>query len=141
MWPVAVSARGASQFPVFAVLAALLAVISLDNAVWSNLDHVKSYGPLRDWSGTGWKVHQMFPAIRGDGLGVVMDELRRAAGATGGDGGRGAPGGTHAPTAIDGAINGARRRGDARRVRRGRHNRHGGDRSMDARGLPSRAWR
>jgi hypothetical protein len=66
IWPVAVFARQAWRSRSVAALVALLAVISLDNAISYNLDHVKSYGPLRDWSATGWKVHQMFPAIRGD---------------------------------------------------------------------------
>jgi hypothetical protein len=66
IWPVAVFARRAWPIRACAVLVVLLGVISLDNAISYNLGHVKNYGPLRDWSATGWKVHQMFPTIRGD---------------------------------------------------------------------------
>jgi hypothetical protein len=66
IWPVAVFVRHAWRNRTLAALIALLAVISLDNAISYNLGHVKSYGPLRDWSATGWKINQMFPAIRGD---------------------------------------------------------------------------
>ena len=66
IWPVALFARQAWRHRSLAALIVLLTVISLDNAISYNLDHAKSYGPLRDWSGTGWKLNQMFPAIRGD---------------------------------------------------------------------------
>ena len=66
IWPVALFARQTWRHRSLAAVITLLAVISLDNAISYNLDHVKGYGPLRDWSATGWKLNQMFPAIRGD---------------------------------------------------------------------------
>jgi hypothetical protein len=65
IWPVAVFARHAWPFRTTAVLMVLLAAISLDNSMSYNLHHEKSYGPLRDWTASGWKTHQMFPALRG----------------------------------------------------------------------------
>lgn len=40
----------------------LLLLLSLDNALAYNLHHYKGFGPLVDWSFSGWKVNLLFPA-------------------------------------------------------------------------------
>ena len=40
----------------------LLFMLSLDNALAYNLHHQKHYGPLVDWSFSGWKTNLLFPA-------------------------------------------------------------------------------
>ena len=44
-------------------MSALLVVLSLDNALAYNLHHMKHYGPLVDWSFSGWKAQLLFPVV------------------------------------------------------------------------------
>lgn len=52
--------RGTRRVP--QVLFVLLLLVSLDNALAYNLHHYKGFGPLADWSFSGWKVNLLFPA-------------------------------------------------------------------------------
>jgi len=53
------SVRGKSRFVQAAFICT--AILSLDNALAYNLHHYKGYGPLVDWSFSGWKVNLLFP--------------------------------------------------------------------------------
>jgi hypothetical protein len=60
--PLAAFLTECGRRPTRQVAVALLLVVSLDNALAYNFHHYKGFGPMVDWSFSGWKVNLLFPA-------------------------------------------------------------------------------